>query len=117
MEVTVAPVGDQSTLTVENSGPQIPAQEVDRLLQPFQRLGTQRVKPLLATTDPGDGLGLSIVAAIADAHDADLQLRPAPAGGLIVEVRFPTYITAERGPSRAPGVAALPATSRAADFS
>ena len=36
----------------------------------------------------GSGLGLSIVAAIADAHDAVISARPGPDGGLSIEVSF-----------------------------
>jgi two-component system sensor histidine kinase VanS len=38
----------------------------------------------------GAGLGLSIVAAIAQAHDAPLTARPNAGGGLHVSVRPPT---------------------------
>ena len=71
-------------LRVFNTGTEIPATEVERLVQPFQRLGADRVG-----YRDGVGLGLSIVAAIADAHDAKLAVRPRAAGGLDVEVRFP----------------------------
>jgi signal transduction histidine kinase len=37
----------------------------------------------------GFGLGLSVVAAIATAHDARLDIRPREHGGLLVEVAFP----------------------------
>lgn len=56
-----------AVLRVANSGPRIPAEEVSRLLQPFQRLAPDRV----ARPD-GLGLGLSIVAAIAETHGAAL---------------------------------------------
>lgn len=71
-------------LGVFNTGTEIPVTEVERLVQPFQRLGADRVG-----YRDGVGLGLSIVAAIADAHDAKLAVRPRAAGGLDVEVRFP----------------------------
>jgi signal transduction histidine kinase len=71
-------------LEVTNAGPAIPADHVQRLLQPFQRLGTDRVG-----SGNGHGLGLSIVAAIARAHDAALRVQPGPVGGLDVEVTFP----------------------------
>jgi signal transduction histidine kinase len=71
-------------LTVSNSGPSIPTEHVGRLLQPFQRLATTR-----GAEGDGHGLGLSIVAAIAGAHDAALCVEPEPGGGLGVEVRFP----------------------------
>lgn len=71
-------------VSVSNSGPVIPPDQVDRLLEPFQRL-----VPARPGADGGVGLGLSIVAAIAGAHQADLAAHPKPGGGLVVEVRFP----------------------------
>jgi signal transduction histidine kinase len=78
-------------LTVTNSGPVIPPEAVERLLQPFQRMATDRTRH-----SDGLGLGLSIVAAIAGAHDAALSLSARPEGGLDVDVRFPL----STGPSR-----------------
>jgi signal transduction histidine kinase len=73
-----------ATLSVSSSGPVIPAAEVDRLFQPFQRLG-----PRPARRDGhGHGLGLSIVRAIAAAHGAAIGARAAPGGGLAVDVAF-----------------------------
>jgi signal transduction histidine kinase len=93
LDVLVTVTAGQVVLTVRNSGPQVPADEVDRLLQPFQRLGRERVS---AGDEPGGiGLGLSIVAAIVAAHDASLCVRPAPTGGLDVEVRFPGAVASE----------------------
>jgi signal transduction histidine kinase len=81
VEVRTGVRGGQALLTVSNSGPVVPAADVDRLLQPFQRLGSERV-------GTGAGLGLSIVAAIADAHGATLTATPRPTGGLCIEVAF-----------------------------
>jgi signal transduction histidine kinase len=75
--------GGRAVLSVTNTGPVIPAAEVDRLFQPFQRLG-----PRPARRDGGHGLGLSIVRAIATAHAATVTAQPVPAGGLAVEVTF-----------------------------
>jgi signal transduction histidine kinase len=69
---------------VTSSGRVIPAADVDRLFQPFQRLG-----PRLARRDGGHGLGLSIVRAIATAHAAAITARPRPGGGLAIDVTFP----------------------------
>jgi signal transduction histidine kinase len=74
----------QAELLVANTGPVVPADQVQRLLQPFQRLGAER-----AGQREGFGLGLSIVAAVAAAHDATLDVQPGPGGGLAVRVRFP----------------------------
>jgi len=73
-----------AVLSVANGGPVVPAAAVDRLFQPFQRLG-----PRPARRDGGHGLGLSIVRAIAAAHDADIRARPRPGGGLSIDVAFP----------------------------
>jgi signal transduction histidine kinase len=75
---------DSSQLVITNGGPLVPADQVHRLLQPFQRLAPDRT----AHSD-GLGLGLSIVAAIATAHDATLEVEPGAYGGLAVEIRFP----------------------------
>jgi signal transduction histidine kinase len=73
----------RAVLSVTNSGPVIPPAEVDRLFQPFQRLG-----PRPARRDGGHGLGLSIVRAIATAHGAATAARARPGGGLAVDVTF-----------------------------
>jgi signal transduction histidine kinase len=72
-------------LAVDNDGAVVPAAAVERLFEPFQRLGTERT----AAGDGHHGLGLSIVRAIATAHDATLLAEARPAGGLAVEVGFP----------------------------
>ncbi len=73
-----------AVLSVTSSGPVIPAADVDRLFQPFQRLG-----PRPARRAGGHGLGLSIVAAIAAAHAATITAQPRPGGGLAIVVTFP----------------------------
>jgi signal transduction histidine kinase len=73
----------QAVLTVSNTGPHVPAEQIERLLQPFQHLDGQR-----SGDHAGLGLGLSIVAAIADVHDATLSVKPRPDGGLTVQVSF-----------------------------
>jgi signal transduction histidine kinase len=72
---------------VTSSGQVIPAAELDRLFQPFQRLGPRPARR------GGHGLGLSIVRAIATAHDAAITARPRPGGGLAIEVTFPPSTT------------------------
>jgi signal transduction histidine kinase len=74
--------GERAALLVTNSGPVIAPGEVERLLRPFERLGSDR-------TGQRCGLGLAIVAAIAEAHGAALAVWPASGGGLEVKVGFP----------------------------
>jgi signal transduction histidine kinase len=73
-----------AVLSVTNSGQVIPAAEVDRLFQPFKRLGARP-----ARRDGGHGLGLSIVRAIATAHGATITAQARPGGGLAIDVAFP----------------------------
>jgi signal transduction histidine kinase len=73
-----------AVLAVTNTGLAIPATDIDRLFQPFQRLAPDR-----SSHADGTGLGLSIVKAIADAHDATITTVPQPQGGLRIEVSFP----------------------------
>ena len=71
-------------LVVENGGQLLDQQQVAELSQPFRRLEADRIG-----TDKGSGLGLSIVAAIAEAHGGTLDLRARPGGGLRVCVDLP----------------------------
>ena len=73
-----------SQLSVRNSGAVVPAAEVERLFQPFQRLGHDRTR-----SGDGHGLGLAIVQAIAKAHAATVTAHARARGGLDLEVSFP----------------------------
>jgi signal transduction histidine kinase len=85
-EITVSTSSSDGValLCIANSGPIVPSSELDRLLQPFQRLDPQR-----STAADGLGLGLSIAKAVADTHGATLTITAREQGGLSVEVRFP----------------------------
>jgi len=76
-------VDGQARVTVANSGPVIPADQVERLFEPFQRLGRERLR------HDGHGLGLAIVRAIATAHGASVTPHVRPEGGLTIDVTFP----------------------------
>ena len=65
---------------VEDNGPGIPAAARPRVLGRFVRLDSSR-------STPGDGLGLALVAAVADLHGIQLTLSDAQPG-LRVELRF-----------------------------
>jgi signal transduction histidine kinase len=68
-------------LRVTNGGPVIAREDLDRLTQPFERLGR--------TSAPGTGLGLSIVEAIAASHGGRLLLDAPAEGGLVARLRLP----------------------------
>jgi signal transduction histidine kinase len=67
-------------LAVLDNGPGVPAAERARILDRFYRRDTSR-------STPGSGLGLSIVAAVAELHQAELLLEDAEPG-LRVRIRF-----------------------------
>jgi signal transduction histidine kinase len=87
-----------AVLSVTNSGQVIPPAEVDRLFQPFQRLG-----PRPARDGHGHGLGLSIVRAIASSHGAVIGARALPGGGLAVDVTFLPSPDPRTAPGLRPG--------------
>ncbi len=58
---------NQFTITIRDNGPGIPRHERDRVLQRFVRLENER-------KSPGNGLGLSLVQAVARMHGAELRL-------------------------------------------
>lgn len=84
VEIATATVEGGARITVRNTGPVVPPDQVERLFQPFQQLSGQRIRHTA-----GHGLGLAIVRAIADAHGATLTARSRPEGGLHIEVTFP----------------------------
>jgi signal transduction histidine kinase len=93
VEVRTGMTDGQAILSVTNTGPVIPPADIDRIFQPFQRLDRRR-----AHYKDGHGLGLSIVRAIATAHDAAITVRPAPDGGLRVTIIFPRSASATASP-------------------
>jgi signal transduction histidine kinase len=96
--VTTAVEDGHAVLTVSNGGPVIAPEDVEQLLDPFQRLGPDRIGH-----GEGLGLGLSIVSAIASVHGASLAANAQPAGGLQAEVRFPKtspFSDSQAAPSR-----------------
>lgn len=81
----------RAKLLVSNTGAVIPEGEVERLFQPFQRLGQAR------TGRGGHGLGLAIVRAIANAHGATVTAHARPWGGLDIDVSFPVSKPGSKG--------------------
>jgi signal transduction histidine kinase len=84
IEVTTRTSARQASLVVANTGPLIAAAELGRLFQPFHRLDSHAQLP-----SDGLGLGLSIVQAIAGAHNASVTAEALRGGGLKVDVCFP----------------------------
>ena len=83
ISIHVTASGQHPSLTITNTGPVIPPDQVTRLLQPFQRLTAR------PAGGEGLGLGLPITAAIAKAHHATLTIHPRQRGGLDITISFP----------------------------
>jgi len=81
VELALAHGPSATRIRISDSGPGIPHKDHARVLERFVRLEDSR-------STPGNGLGLSLVAAVAKLHGA--RVRFADAGpGLVVELEFP----------------------------
>ncbi|NCQ24939.1 MAG: two-component sensor histidine kinase [Rhodobacteraceae bacterium CG17_big_fil_post_rev_8_21_14_2_50_63_15] len=80
---------EETVLSVADDGPGIPESERAAVLRRLYRLESAR-------TTPGNGLGLSLVHAIADLHEARLDLHDNKPG-LRVQVSFPPMARAQSG--------------------
>ena len=80
-EIVISLEADPATirLGVEDSGPGIPEADLPRATERFTSLSTR---------SDGSGLGLSIVKAVAEGHDAELVLGRSILGGLAVTLIF-----------------------------
>jgi len=84
IRITTTAGNGAARLTIENGGDILDPAQAAGLAQPFRRLGADRTG-----SDDGAGLGLSIVAAITQAHRGSLQLHARPGGGLKVTITLP----------------------------
>ncbi|MCP1849137.1 MULTISPECIES: sensor histidine kinase [unclassified Bradyrhizobium] len=85
--VTVTCDNDErgAVISIADDGPGIPAEQHDRVFKRFYRLEQSRYTP-------GNGLGLSLVAAVASLHGARIELRD-NAPGLLCRLVFPAAET------------------------
>lgn len=94
--IRTSTAGDEARLTIANTGQVVTDGQVERLFKPFQRLAPDRIG------SEGLGLGLSIVEAIAHAHDGTVRAFPIPGGGLTVQVILRSGRIAESGQALVP---------------
>jgi signal transduction histidine kinase len=80
--------GGLCQLTIENGGKRLDESKVQELARPFRRLVADRTG-----ARDGFGLGLSIVAAIASAHDGRLELQARASGGLSAVIYLPLAVS------------------------
>ena len=83
VEISTETAERRAVITVANSGPVVPEDQLHRLFQPFERLSAGR-----NGRHDGSGLGLAIVSAVVHAHHATLTARAHPQGGMSLQVAF-----------------------------
>ncbi len=92
VEVAVHPVDGTVVVTVDDDGPGIDPDDAVHVFDRFFRSERSRTRP------GGAGLGLSIVAAIVDAHGGTVTAGDSPLGGARFTVTLPAAATATRRP-------------------
>jgi signal transduction histidine kinase len=73
----------RAVFEITNTGPHITSADLARVFEPFQQANPRH--------HDGHGLGLTIVHAIATAHNATLTAEPHTHGGLHINVAFPAH--------------------------
>jgi signal transduction histidine kinase len=84
VRVVAAEGRDALEIRVLDSGPGIPADDLERVFEPYLRLETSRNR-----ATGGTGLGLAIARSIARTHGGDITLANRPEGGLQAALRLP----------------------------
>ena len=74
---------DQASLTVADTGPGIPAADLDRIFDPFERLGAEE------TAIEGTGIGLPLARAFAEAMHGNLVAASVPGEGTTFTITLP----------------------------
>ena len=93
VHVRVLAEGTEAVLRVEDEGPGIPPEDAERVFERFYRADPSRSRE-----SGGAGLGLSIVAAVAEAHGGAARVEPSSEGGARFELRLP--LAEPRAPGR-----------------
>jgi signal transduction histidine kinase len=80
VRITASRSADSAVINVDDEGPGVPPELVERIFEPF-----------FTTKPPGEGtgLGLSLVAAIVEGHGGSIVVTRSPLGGARFRVRIP----------------------------
>ncbi|PTA67765.1 sensor histidine kinase [Deinococcus arcticus] len=92
-----ARLGNEVRLSVQDDGPGIPADQLERLFDRFYRLEDSRSRD-----QGGAGLGLSIARGIVDAHQGRIWLESEPGAGTTAHVQLPIGNVPELGEEDVP---------------
>jgi two-component system OmpR family sensor kinase len=77
-------VDGMAELAVADQGPGLTEEQAERVFERFYRADSSR-----ARASGGAGLGLSIVAAVTEAHGGTAEARPTPGGGATFVITLP----------------------------
>jgi signal transduction histidine kinase len=81
IELSLSSADNSAVVTVRDTGPGVPVEEHRKLFQRLYRREASRGQP-------GHGLGMAVVAAIAELHGAVIGIDPEPRQGLSVRIAF-----------------------------
>jgi two-component system OmpR family sensor kinase len=84
VSVEVRTAESRATLTVADHGPGLSEDQAERAFERFYRADSSRTR-----ASGGAGLGLSIVAAVVEAHGGTVEARPTPGGGATFVIALP----------------------------
>ncbi|MGH2977758.1 MAG: sensor histidine kinase [Gaiellaceae bacterium] len=84
VSVELRRIDGRAELSVADHGPGLTAEQAARVFERFYRADSSR-----ARASGGAGLGLSIVAAVAEAHGGTAERRPTPGGGATFVITLP----------------------------
>ncbi len=76
---------NRAVVLIDDEGPGIPADQQERVFEPFYRIEGSRGRET-----GGTGLGLTVARTLMRANGGDIRLNERPGGGLRVEVTIPT---------------------------
>lgn len=91
--------GHELHVTVEDTGPGIPAELHDQVFQPFTQVPGQ------STTTSGSGLGLALVRGLVELMGGSVDFGPRPGGGTVFRLRIPFEPMTEDSSSTGPAAA------------